>query len=334
MASPVLDTVGTVVIGRNEGNRLVRCLESVFLQCSSVVYVDSGSTDGSSERAEELGALVTSLDLSIPFSAGRARNVGFASLLSSNPDIGFVQFVDGDCILSRDWLKHALGIFKDKAEVSIVCGRRREMHPGDSIYNMMCDLEWDTPVGYTGSCGGDFLVTVESFRTLGGFNDSVIAGEEPEMCYRLTKSGGKVYRTDHDMTLHDAQMHRFAQWWKRTLRSGHAYMQCLYIHRLSPNWNDAKSVGSILFWGALLPLLFLLSLSSQYFGFANLIVILYIYLIVKFYVYVRKTKRSTRFESLIYSLYTTLGKVPQVLGVLKFIYSTLASKKPKIIEYK
>src|SRR4051794_38450615 len=71
-----LSRVGVVVIGRNEGQRLVRCLQSLTPAGAPVVYVDSGSTDGSVQRARELGAKVIELDRSIPFSASRARNTG------------------------------------------------------------------------------------------------------------------------------------------------------------------------------------------------------------------------------------------------------------------
>jgi len=39
--------IGVVVIGRNEGERLKRCLQSVRGRAACVVYVDSGSTDDS-----------------------------------------------------------------------------------------------------------------------------------------------------------------------------------------------------------------------------------------------------------------------------------------------
>ena len=47
---------GVVVIGRNEGERLVRCLQSLSQSRAPLVYVDSSSTDGSCEQAQRLGA--------------------------------------------------------------------------------------------------------------------------------------------------------------------------------------------------------------------------------------------------------------------------------------
>src|SRR5258706_16021257 len=100
--------VGVVVIGRNEGERLVRCLKSVLAQCHAVVYVDSGSTDRSVERARELGAKVIELDRSIPFSASRARNSGFAAPREMG-ELECVQFVDGDCEILPEWIESGGG---------------------------------------------------------------------------------------------------------------------------------------------------------------------------------------------------------------------------------
>ena len=154
---------GVTVIGRNEGERLYRCLESVFEQANIVAYVDSGSTDKSIEYAKKLGAIVISLDLSKPFSAGRARNAGAEALVAAHSDLKFIQFIDGDCVLSRNWLIHARSVFQQRPDTSIVCGRRREINPEHSVYNMMCDLEWNTPVGYADACGGDFLIKADTF---------------------------------------------------------------------------------------------------------------------------------------------------------------------------
>ncbi len=68
-----LPDVGVVVIGRNEGERLVRSLESVVGKAAAVVYVDSASSDQSVANARRIGADVVELDRSEPFTAARAE---------------------------------------------------------------------------------------------------------------------------------------------------------------------------------------------------------------------------------------------------------------------
>jgi GT2 family glycosyltransferase len=213
-----LKQIGLVAIGRNEGQRLRQCLVSATNKVVRVVYVDSGSTDGSLELARSLGADTVELDLSTPFTAARARNEGFARLLELSPDIEFVQFVDGDCEVVDGWLDRAKSELTAKPNIAAVCGRRRERYPTATIYNQLCDIEWDTAIGDTKACGGDSMIRATAFQQVEGFNPTLIAGEEPEMCLRLRQKDWKILRLDAEMTMHDAQMTNFSQWWKRAQR--------------------------------------------------------------------------------------------------------------------
>jgi len=182
----ISDSVGVVIIGRNEGERLVRCLSSIDFSEYSVVYVDSGSTDGSIGAARGRGAVVVNLDLTRPFTAGRARNEGFAALRALRPQLQYVQFIDGDCELVDGWMRAALSFMEQRKDVAVVCGRRRERSPDASVYNRLCDIEWNTPIGEASRCGGDSLMRVDAFAAAGGFQPTLMAGEQVE---KLAKSG-------------------------------------------------------------------------------------------------------------------------------------------------
>ncbi|RYI23340.1 MAG: glycosyltransferase, partial [Acetobacteraceae bacterium] len=214
--------VGAVIIGRNEGARLIACLASFPIWVRPLVYVDSGSTDGSAEAARAAGADVVALDMALPFTAARARNEGFARLRElGTPEL--VQFVDGDCKVQQGWVEAAVEFLDARPKVGVVCGRRREIRPELSVFNRLCDGEWDTPVGEAKACGGDALMRVKAVAEVGGYDAGLIAGEEPELCVRLRRAGWTVWRIDREMTLHDAAMTRMSQWWKRTRRGGHAF---------------------------------------------------------------------------------------------------------------
>jgi len=160
--------MGVVVIGRNEGLRLERCLTSLVGSAQKVVYVDSGSTDDSLQTALRLGVDVVELDMTIPFTAARARNEGFACLKRSLPQMSYVQFVDGDCEVVGGWLPRAQAFLDKHPDVAVVCGRRRERFPQHSVYNLLCDFEWDTPVGEAKACGGDALMRADAFAEASG----------------------------------------------------------------------------------------------------------------------------------------------------------------------
>jgi cellulose synthase/poly-beta-1,6-N-acetylglucosamine synthase-like glycosyltransferase len=216
--------IGIVAIGRNEGERLRRCLRSIP-DGTPVVYVDSASTDDSVAFAEQRGAKVLQLDVSQPFTAARARSEGLTKLLTYFRGLDYVQFVDGDCELENGWLEIAQRFLDANPKVATVCGRRRERRPEASFYNRLCDEEWNTPPGPAAACGGDALLRTSALREVGGFNPTIVAGEEPELCWRLQEAGWSIWRLDAPMTIHDADMFQFSQWWRRALRSGYGYAQ-------------------------------------------------------------------------------------------------------------
>jgi GT2 family glycosyltransferase len=219
--------VGVVVIGRNEGDRLRRCLESILPVSRHVVYVDSGSTDDSPAMARRMGVDVVDLDMSTPFCAARARNSGFERLIERAPEVRYVQFVDGDCELNSDWLPFATKTLEDRPDLAIVAGWLHERFPEASTYNRLGNVQWNTAgegAGEVAAVGGIFMIRRSAFAAVDGFDPSVPAGEEPELCARLSKRGWRFLRADRDMALHDLAMTRFSQWWRRQIRSGYGSM--------------------------------------------------------------------------------------------------------------
>lgn len=251
--------IGVVVIGRNEGQRLRDCLRSVCSSGTVVVYVDSGSSDGSIELAAELGAAVRALDMRRPFSAARARNEGVRHLEGLTSDVSWVQFVDGDSQVTEGWMSTARSFLETHPDVAAVGGRLRERFPERSIYNLLCDLEWEAPTGEARSCGGIAMMRLKAFRQVDGFRDDLVAGEEPELCVRLRAGGWRIWRLDAEMALHDAAMTRFGQWWQRTVRAGFAYAEGVRLHGAAPERHWVREWRSAWFWGTVLPLAIVLA---------------------------------------------------------------------------
>jgi GT2 family glycosyltransferase len=323
--------VGIVAIGRNEGERLRACLTSALREASRVIYVDSGSTDGSADLARSLGATVVNLDLSVPFTAARARNAGVARLLEVYPETQFVFFVDGDCEIVAGFIARALGAMGQSPEVAVVCGRRRERYPDASIYNRLCDIEWNTPIGEAKACGGDALVRLSAFQSAGGFNPGIIAGEEPELCVRLRRQGNKILRIDADMTRHDAAMTRFSQWWKRNVRAGHAYAQGARLHGRAPERHWVREVRSNYFWGLGVPVV---SIVIAFFTAGiGLLLMVAAYGVLALRIH-RRVRGMLGKSALTYAGFIVLGKLPQALGQLRFATGRLLRRPSPIIEYK
>jgi glycosyltransferase involved in cell wall biosynthesis len=316
------------VIGRNEGPRLEVCLQSIVESTNHIVYVDSGSTDNSLAIAEEFGVQVLKI-ADTAFTAAKARNTGFYGLMQLNPQLEFVQFVDGDCQVAQGWIKRAANYLDKHEIIAVVCGRRRERYPEASIFNLLCDIEWDTPIGQTLACGGDAMMRVKLFDEVNGFQSDLIAGEEPELCFRLRENGWKIWRLDAEMTLHDAAITSVKQWWKRSVRTGFAFSNGAHLHGKSPERYWVKESRSALIWAGLLPVLILifgLNINSWFFA----AFLLYPLQVGRLAI---KGSRSTS-ENWKYALFMVVGKFPELLGNLKFHLNNLIGSNSKIIEYK
>ena len=316
----VTDRVDAVVIGRNEGARLAICLDSLRPPVRRVIYVDSGSTDDSLTTARARGAEVVALDMSVPFTAARARNAGLAALAADAPD--FVQLVDGDCEVRADWVSTALRAMADHPRAVVVCGRRRERYPDATIYNRLCDAEWDTPVGEALACGGDALMRYSAVQAVGGYDPTLIAGEEPDLCLRLRRAGGEVWRIDAEMTLHDAAMTRFGQWWQRSRRAGHAFAEGAWRYGRAPEKHWLRETRRALSWGAGVPVVALV---------AGLIHPAGLLLLLAWPLQIARLAPRMGWRT---AFFTVLGKLPEAQGALGFYLGRLIGRRRGLIEYK
>jgi GT2 family glycosyltransferase len=321
--------VGVVAIGRNEGERLRRCLDSLVGIADRVVYVDSDSTDRSVEITRAMGVHVSELNVRLPFTAARARNDGFRRLRQVAPNLAYVQFIDGDCELVAGWLRKAVAFLDAHRDVAVVCGRLREQHPEQSIYNLLCDIEWDTPVGEARTCGGNALIRADAFEKMSGYRTDLIAGEEPELCVRMRAAGWRIWRLDAEMALHDAAMTRFGQWWKRSQRTGYAFAEGAALHGAPPERHWVRESRSARYWGLGMPLFaFICTALVGPLGLITLAV--YPLQVVRLAL---RGDRSMR-ENWWRALFLVIGKFPEMLGQLEFLTDHYLRGKSRLIEYK
>lgn len=327
-----LADVAIVAIGRNEGDRLQRCLESVPSGVALLVYVDSGSEDGSIERARAAGAEVVNLDMSVPFTAARARNAGFAAVEALAPDVETVFFVDGDCEIASGWLEAGTRPFEDES-VSAVCGIRREKCPGASIFNLLCDIEWRQPaVGEARSFGGDVLIRRTHLQAVGGYDPTIIAAEDDDLSIRLRQRGGRILRLPDVATLHDAAMYRWSQWLKRSIRCGHAYANVYEVHKGHGNPHFGRQLRSAVVWGGFMPVAAIV-LAPTVPAAAVAILLLYGLQAGRNYVRTRAAGYSFR-EAAVWAPFCLLAKVPELVGIAKYYRRRLFNEQYSLIEYK
>ena len=332
IGTPPVDTsrLAVVAIGRNEGDRLRRCLDSVIGRAALVVYVDSGSSDGSLQLARQRGAEIVELDLATPFTAARARNAGWQRALERLPSLEFVQFVDGDCEVDPAWLGRALQFLRADPSIAAVAGLRRERHPDRSIYNLACDIEWNGPPGETQAIGGDSMMRITALQAAGGFDARLIAGEEPELCLRLRRLGWRIWRLADPMTLHDAAIHRFSQWWRRTMRAGYAFALGAHLHGSSPERHYIVERRRAWIWGAVLPLL--AAVAGLMISPVAAVLVLAAYPIQ--WLRLRQRSAGAMPRPGVQALLLVVGKFAELAGQLKFMWNRATGSQARLIEYK
>ncbi len=323
-----------VVIGRNEGDRLKTGLLAIQSLCpqAPIVYVDSGSDDDSVTFASSLKILIVELDMSVPFTAARARNAGFEKLMQTHQELSYVQFMDGDCELLSGWVDVAITELEKNEKIGIVSGRRTERFPETSIYNELIDIEWNTPIGETLAVLGDMCVKVEVFQKIDGFDETIIAAEDDDFCLRAKNAGYKTYRLDAAMSMHDANIKHIFQWYQRAKRGGHGYANIYHLYGQAPLKYFQRQIKSVLFWGFLIPLVFLICLFFAPW-MAVLILCIYVAFIAK--TVLRRWMGGTPFKtSMYYGILIFTGKIPEFMGVVQYCKNHLLSRKHQLIEYK
>ena len=309
------------------------CLHAAMAGAQRVVYVDSGSEDGSAQYAQSAGCIVVQLDPAQPFSAARARNEGFACVMERDPNVDFVQFVDGDCDLVDGWLDRGVEALNHRPDVGMVFGHLREIHPEASIYNRLGDLEWRQAPGEMRSSGGIFMIRREIFSAAGGFRPDVIAAEDDEFSIRVRGLGWKILLLDAPMASHDMAMTRFSEWWARTRRTGHAYAHVAAIHGQGEERYFVGNCRKVWLWALVLPV-FALCLAPFTYGL-SLAAMLALYALQFGHIYLGGRKRGWGAgDALIYAFFTVIAKFPMLEGLLEYNWRQRRGRAMTIIEYR
>jgi glycosyltransferase involved in cell wall biosynthesis len=335
-AGKLSPSLSVVVIGRNEGERLRRCLASVraargLAAPVEIVYVDSASVDGSPETARESGARVIVLDASRS-TAARGRNAGWRAT-----DSDLVLFLDGDTILDPDFPERAVAALSSDPTIAAVWGHRRELYPERSVYNRVLDLDWVVRPGFTDHCGGDVLLRRQALVDAGGYDESLIAGEEPDLCRRFRMNGCRILHIDVPMTGHDLAMTRFSQYWRRAVRAGHAYAEVSRRHREGeePIWRTERRRNFIRCSVWLSSLAVALSTAAYRRSLVPVAIWLSLFLTLSARSAWKARWKSSNWLTLsLYGISSHLQQLPICLGQLRFLWGNWKSGERKLIEYK
>jgi len=309
--------IDVVIIGINVSSYIADCIRSVRLadypqERITVVYVDGGSMDDSIGIAKSFDH-VTVVELDDPHpTPGRGRNAGWKALFAP-----FIQFMDADTILHPDWFKRSIGRIEGKCVA--VCGHRRERYPRKNIFHLLTEMEWHYEVGPCRYFGGEVLLKREVLEETGGFDENLVAGEDPELSYRIRQNGWEIQRLDLPMTRHDINMRHFRQYLKRAYRSGYAYAEIglRFIRNTEKMWlKELIRVTA----KALVPILLIFGgLLAGWAGTGLLLGMIVLFRPMFSLPRLKRTYGQTWTHTLIYAVHSAGVVFPQFFGVLRYL---------------
>jgi len=190
--------LSVVVPVRNDAVRLGRCLASLGTGSSipdAIVVADNGSSDNSSEVARTSGARV----LSLPgLKVSALRN---AAARETNTEL--LAFVDADHELAAGWTAAAVDVMRDEA---VGAAGARYLSPADGTWvQHMYGLLRGRTIGtrdtdWLGS--GNMVVRRNAFDSIGGFDASLEACEDVDLCRRLRAAGFRIIGDERLRSVH------------------------------------------------------------------------------------------------------------------------------------
>ncbi len=321
-----MNDISIIVIGLNEEKNLKQCLESVTAASLSdevnteVVYVDSGSTDNSIAIAKSFPKVkVIMLDDPQP-SAAKGRNLG-ASVTKAE----YIQFIDGDSVLDKDWLTKALARLKADNSIAVVFGAIEEVGNKNNIYAKVCHFDWYTPAGDYRLCGGNAMWRRDVFMQSGGFDSMLIAGEEPDLCYKVRQNGHRIVCIDAPMVKHDLDMNSFKQYWLRSVRSGYAYsvIAMRFINKKEKLWlkEMLRNFLDPIVWFAIILIGFVV-------GWLPSLLLLLAFVSYRTSRVVKnvRPRAENAGEALLYGLHTQFSRIPLSVGQLRGLVDVFSKK--------
>lgn len=231
-----LASVSVIIPTYNEERFIGRCLDAVFAQdypggMVEVIVVDNGSSDNTVALVRARGAQVHQFP-AIPVGALRNRGARLATH-------EVLAFLDADCIPPRHWLQ---GCAEAMSQGACLTGDSYDIpeHPH------WIERAWfaQEPVGRRRTHlipAGDMILPRESFLALGGFNETLTAGEDAEFCLRA-RERLPIIADDRTRVVHlgnPASVHQFLA------RETWHGMGALGGLRL--NWRDKPLAGTLAF---------------------------------------------------------------------------------------
>jgi glycosyltransferase involved in cell wall biosynthesis len=202
-------TIGICV--RNSASTIREAIESIINQdfpheLMEVIFVDDGSED---RTLSVILDCVSRMDINVKVYHQKWRGLGpTRNVVINNASGDYIIWVDGDTILSRDYVKKQVEFMEKNPTVAITTGKCwnwKDLHSPKN-QNLVAFLEWMGFVAVDVKYGGKAVqklpgtagstYRLKALKRVGGFDDRITgAGEDMDAAYRIREAGWLIYRT-------------------------------------------------------------------------------------------------------------------------------------------
>lgn len=190
-SNPHFFYISIVIPVLNEEKYIGRCLDSIFKinypkECFEVILVDNGSTDRTIKIAKKYDVQI---HIKQDVNVAAVRNCGARE---SKGEI--LAFIDGDCVVSRDWLDIANQYFS--RDTIAMAGSLCKVSDESTWLGKTWDicLKKRRLKGETDRLGsGNMIIRKKIFDQINGFNECLVTGEDDDICYRIRSANYIIY---------------------------------------------------------------------------------------------------------------------------------------------
>ena len=250
-----LPSISVVIPAHNEARYIRETVQAICNQDYpndkfEIFVVDNNSTDNTSALAAQSGATVISCPNG---KVGRVRNLGAAQ---SGGEI--IAFIDGDCEASNPrWLQSAVRLLQDP-NIGAVGGPA--LLPKQTSW---VERAFVGPQSFTNSvvsrlAGSSFIVRRVDFELVGGFSETLSAGEDDELSARIRAKGLRIYSSNDCSVIHKDYPKTLQQIFRKQL--WHAKDQL----EAADSWREPMLILTHTFALALVGLIFGVALAVHY----------------------------------------------------------------------
>jgi glycosyltransferase involved in cell wall biosynthesis len=204
--------IGFIIIGKNEGHKLVRCIKSISKTIDEnhigdyeIIYVDSKSTDDSIDLAGGLEEKVKIFRISGKANPAIGRNIG-----AKESDADIYCFIDGDMEIVPEFFPRVLND-AGKLIYPFVSGQFENIYYDEDNRRIGAELYVKSVLAgdsYQITTGGLFLIEKNLWDLIGGMDVRFRTGEDLDLGLRLARKGYLLLRKKELFAFHHTQPYK------------------------------------------------------------------------------------------------------------------------------